>query len=254
MRHTTFAACTAVGLMVGGSAIAQSTHHTAGAGGGTLTMNMGGDHDSAPVYYFIRANRLDYGASQAGARGSWDIDARIGTDDHRLVLKTEGEYVRGKGENAEVQLLYSTPITDFFDFQIGARQLFVPVGRSYFAMGVQGVLPWFIDTEATIFISNKGQPSARIKAEIDLPWTASIYSRPSIELNAYGSDDRQVGTYAGLGTVKLALQTRYQVTRQLAPYVEIGWEKAFGQTANAARHDGERTDNAYAVVGIRLLY
>ena len=27
-----------------------------------------------------------------------------------------------------------------------------------------------------------------------------------------------------------------------------------GQTANAARHDGERTDNAYAVVGIRLLY
>jgi copper resistance protein B len=254
MRRITWAACAAVGLVAGTPALAQSPHHAAGATGGKLTMNMGGEHDTAPVYYFLRANRLDYGASQAGARGSWDIDARIGTDEHRLVLKTEGEYVRGKGENAEVQLLYSTPLTDFFDFQIGARQRFVPVGRSYFAIGVQGVLPWFIDTEATIFISNKGQPSARIKAEIDLPWTGTIYSRPSIELNAYGSDDRQAGDYAGLGTVKLAVQTRYQMTRQLAPYVEIGWEKAFGQTANAMRHDGERTDNAYAVVGIRLLY
>jgi copper resistance protein B len=244
----------ALASLLAAPAVAQAPHRQAAPAGGALTMNMGNEHASAPLYYFVRANRLDYGASRGGARGSWDIDARIGTDEHRLVLKTEGEYVRGRGEHVDLQALYSTPLSEFFDFQIGARQLFVPVGRSYFAVGVQGVLPWFIDTEATLFISSKGQPSARLKAEIDLPWTGTIYSRPSIELNAYGADDRQVGGYAGVGTVKLALQTRYQMTRQLAPYVEIGWEKVLGQTGAVARRNGERTDDAYAVVGIRLLY
>lgn len=243
-----------VGLVIAAPLHAQTPHHSGGPAGPAPAMAPSGGHESAPIFYFFRANRLDYGASQAGVRGSWDIDARVGTDEHRLVLKSEGEYVRGKGENAEVQLLYSTPITDFFDFQVGARQSFLPIGRSYFAIGVQGVLPWFIDTEATLFVSTLGQPSARVKAEIDLPWTGYIYSRPSVELNAYGSDDRQVGIYAGMGTMKLALQTRYQLTPQIAPYIEIGWEKALGQTGSAARQSGERTDNAYSVVGLRLLY
>ena len=243
-----------VSLTMAAPALGQSTHPMGEVAGSTRSMASGDDHSSAPIYYFFRTNRLDYGASQGGARASWDIDARIGTDEHRLVLKSEGQYVRGKGENAEVQLLYATPISEFFDFQVGARQLFVPVGRSYFAMGVQGVLPWFINTEATLFVSDRGQPSARVKAEVDVPWTGRIYSRPFVEVNAYGSDDRQAGTYAGVGTVKLALQTRYQVTRQIAPYIEIGWEKSLGQTGNAARRAGERTENAYSVVGLRLLY
>lgn len=214
----------------------------------------GGGHDRAPFYYFFRANQLDYGPSQGGGRGSWDIDARIGTDQHRLVLKSEGTYVRGKGDEAEIQLLYATPLTEFLDVQVGARQSYLPVGRSYLAAGVQGLLPWFIDTEATFFLSTLGQPSARLKAEIDLPWTGWIISRPSIEVNAYGSDDRRAGTYAGIGSVKLALQTRYQMTAQIAPYVEIGWEKSVGQTGAAARQEGERIENAYSVVGLRLLY
>lgn len=242
-------------LCVAGAAIpvqaqAQSAHTMPDA----PPASMPAGHEATPMYYFFRANRLDYGASQAGARASWDIDARVGTDENRLMLKTEGQYVRGKGENAEVQLLYDRPITEFFDFQVGVRQLFVPVGRTYFAIGVQGILPWFIDTEATLFVSSKGQATARVKAAMDWAWTGQIYSRPSIELNAYSSDDPQAGTYAGMGTMKLALQTRYQVTSQVAPYVEIGWEKAFGQTGNALRQAGERSDAAYAVVGVRLLY
>ena len=102
--------------------------------------------ESAPLYFFLRANRLDYGVSQLGGRGSWDIDARIGTDEHRLVLKSEGDYVRGKGQAADLQLLYSTPISEFFDFQAGVRQLIVPAARSSFAIGVQGILPGFIET------------------------------------------------------------------------------------------------------------
>lgn len=217
-------------------------------------MRMDSEHSSAPLYYFFRANRLDYGASQEGPRGTWDIDARVGTDEHRLVLKSEGEYIKGKGQGAEVQLLYSKPISEFWDLQVGGRQSFLPIGRSYFALGVQGMLPGFIDTEATLFVSSKGQASARLKAEMDLPWTGQIYSRPSVELNAYASDDPAARTYSGIGSVKLAIQTRYQMTRQVAPYVELGWERSLGRTAMAVRAGGERVENAYAVIGLRLLY
>ena len=215
---------------------------------------MNGEHDSAPLYYFIRTNRLDYGPSQSGQRLAWDIDARIGTDEHRLLLKSEGQALKGRAKEAELQLLYSRPLTEFFDVQVGVRRLFAPTDRNYFALGVQGTAPYFFDTEATLFVSDQGQVSARLKADLDLAWTSTIYSRPSIELNAYGSDDRAAETYAGIGSLKFAIQTRYQLSRQVAPYFEIGWERLLGQTGRQARRGGERAENAYAVIGVRLMY
>ena len=242
------------GLAVAGPAFGQSGHSMIGSATAASGQTSAGGHESAPLYSFFRVNRLDYGLSQLGGRGSWDIDARIGTDEHRLVLKSEGDYVRGKGKAADLQILYSTPISEFFDFQVGARQLFSPAARSYFAIGVQGLVPGFIETEVTLFVSEKGQASVRVRTELDLAWTARIYSRPSIELEAHASDDRRVGTYAGIGAMKLAIQTRYQVTRLVAPYIEIGWEKEFGRAGSIAQQGGGRSDNAYAVLGVRLLY
>lgn len=241
-------------LAVTGPAFGQHAHQVAGSTSTAPAAGAAGEHESAPLYWFFRFNRLDYGASQLGGRGSWDIDARIGTDEHRLFLTSEGEYVRGKGEHAEIQLFYSRPITEFLDLQVGARQRFIPVGRSYLAIGIWGTLPWFVETEATLYISNKGQPSARVKAEVELAWTGRIITRPRIELNVYGSDDPQVGTYSGVGSVTLALNTRYQLTPRVAPYVEIGWDKALGRSGTVARQAGERAENAYAVVGVKLLY
>ena len=59
----------------------------------------------------------------------WEVQGRIGNDENKLTLKTEGEYVRNadKFENAEIQLLYQRMISDFFDAQIGVRHDIKPV-------------------------------------------------------------------------------------------------------------------------------
>ena len=246
-----------VGLALGGQAQAQSmpAHPTADPSAVAIVGTpMRGEHDSAPVYYFVRVNQLDFGPSQSGQRLSWDIDARVGTDEHRLVLKSEGLALKGRQKEAEIQLLYSRPLSEFFDIQAGVRHVFVPTNRNYFALGVQGTAPYFFDTDATLFVSDKGQVSARLEAALDLAWTPTVYTRPSVELNAYGSDDRAAETYAGIGSLKFTIQTRYEITRQIAPYVEIGWERKLGQTARQARRGGERADYAYAVIGVRLVY
>jgi copper resistance protein B len=215
---------------------------------------MAGEHESPPVYYFIRVNNLDYGLARRGPQASWDVNARIGTDDYRLVLKSEGEAVRGRTKDAEVQLLFDMPISEFFNVQAGWRRVLAPVNRNFFAIGIEGLAPYFFDTEATIFISEKGGASLRVKSGIDIPVAANLYTKPSIEANLYGSDDRALGTYAGFGSVKLALQTRYEITRQFAPYMEMGWERLLGRTGAVARSTGDRFENAYAVVGIRMWY
>jgi copper resistance protein B len=215
---------------------------------------MAGAHESPPTYYFVRVNNLDFGGSNAGARLAWDVNARFGTDEYRLLLKSEGEAIRGRTKDAELQVLVDTPISEFFNLQMGWRRVMAPVNRNFFAIGVEGLAPYFVDSELTLFVSEKGGAVARAKGAIDIPIVANIYTKPMIEVSAYTSDDRALETYAGIGRLKLALQTRYEVTRQIAPYFELGWERLLGRTGNAAHAAGERVENAYAVVGIGLWY
>ncbi len=213
----------------------------------------GGEHDRAPIYSFVRLNNLDFGGSGAGQRLFWDFNARVGTDENRFSFKSEGTAVRGRTRDADVQLLYDRPISDFFDFQVGIRHVLEPRDRTYFAVGVEGVAPYFFDTEATLFVSEKGQVSARAKGALDLAVTRTIYTRPALELDLYAANDRRTNQYTG-GLSRLSLQTRYEVTRQFAPYVELGWERTFGQNGANARRNGDSIDNLYAVVGLRLWY
>jgi copper resistance protein B len=213
----------------------------------------GGEHERAPVYSLVRLNNLDFGGSSAGQRTFWDFNARVGTDENRVSLKSEGTAIRGRTRDADVQLLYDRPISDFFDFQVGVRHVLEPANRTYFAVGVEGVAQYFFDTEATLFVSEKGQVSARVKGGLDIAITRTIYTKPALELDLYAANDRRTDQYTG-GLSRLSLQTRYEVTRQFTPYVEVGWERIFGQNGAQARRRGEGIDNLYAVVGLRLWY
>ncbi len=213
----------------------------------------GGEHERAPIYSLVRLNNLDLGGSSAGQRTFWDFNARVGTDENRVSLKSEGTAIRGRTRDADVQLLYDRPISDFFDFQVGVRHVLEPANRTYFAIGVEGVAQYFFDTEATLFVSEKGQVSARVKGGLDIAIARTIYTKPALELDLYAARDRKTDQYTG-GLSRLSLQTRYEVTRQFTPYVEVGWERIFGQNGAKARRRGEGIDNLYAVVGLRLWY
>lgn len=249
-----------LGLGLPGAAFAQmqmdpaQTERTDPKGKRQLASDIqGGEHDRAPIYSLVRLNNLDFGGSSAGQRGFWDFNARVGTDENRITFKSEGTTIRGRTKEADVQLLYDRPISEYFDLQVGVRRVLEPGSRTYFAIGVEGVAQYFFDTEATLFVSEKGQLSARVKGALDLAVTRSVYTRPALELDLYAANDRRTDQYTG-GLSRLSLQTRYEVTRQFAPYVELGWERSFGRNGANARLNGDSIDNLYAVVGLRLWY
>jgi copper resistance protein B len=191
-----------------------------------------------------------------GADGyGWEAEAFFGGDIHRFVLKTEGEGARGHGvEAAEVQALYSKAVAPYFDVQAGVRHDFEPKGRTYLAVGTEGMFPYWFDVEGAVFLSTKGEVLARVEGSMDFRLTQRLILRPQAELSFAAQDTRATGVGSGLSSAELGLRLRYEVRREFAPYVGVTYERLFGRTADYARAEGEDRDAVSLVAGIRAWF
>lgn len=185
--------------------------------------------------------RTRKGADVAAFEG----EAWLGDDASRWVLKARGEHLSGAGwESAELQGLYARPIGPYFDLQAGLRADIEPKGRTYAALGVEGVAPYWIETKATAFLSDRGDLSARLEAAHDLRLTGRLILQPRVETNLAGD-----GQDAELG-----FRLRYAITQEFAPYVGLLRHRRFGDEAAQARTANGRTGESRVVFGIRAWF
>ncbi|MGB5779731.1 MAG: copper resistance protein B [Allopontixanthobacter sediminis] len=185
----------------------------------------------------------------------WDAQGWYGGDLDKLWLKTEGEgNFSGPVESAEVQALWSHAIGPFFDLQAGARYDFEPTGTAYGVLGVQGLTPYMFEVDAALFLSERGDLTARIEAEYDQKITQRLILQPraEVELSAQDVPEQEIG--AGLSKAEVGLRLRYEITRQFAPYVGIEYEAKAGRTADFARMDGKDPDGAVFLIGIKAWF
>ena len=184
-----------------------------------------------------------------------DAQAWLGKDLNKLWLKTDLEFDADALKEAEFQALYSRAIAPFWDVQIGWRTDIRPEpNRNWAVIGFQGLAPYWFEIEANIFIGDDGRTSARLEADYEILLTQKLILTPDFEVNAYGKDDVATGTGAGISVLEIGLRLRYEIRREFAPYIGINWIKKFGQTANFARDDGESTNEAQFIAGIRLWF
>ena len=195
----------------------------------------------------------DYGAGQDDPIGSWDFDGWIGGDYNKLHLKSEGEIADGETEQAEFWAMYSRNIATFWDAQIGIRQDIKPESTTYLVAGFEGLAPYFFETKAHLFVSDEGDFSARIRQENEFLITQRLITQPYVEANFYAQDveDQDVG--AGLASAEFGIQTRYEITRKFAPYVDFRYERKFGETSTIAKKSGD-DDDFIANIGLRLMF
>jgi len=212
--------------------------------------------EGEPNFLFIQADRFEY-RSQDGRDGlNWDAHGWYGNDMDKLWLKTKGEKPTGaRMESAEVQLLYSRLWTDFFDIQAGVRYDPEPnPRRGYAVFGVQGLAPYYFDTDAALFLSNKGDLSARLSAEYELLLTQRLILQPAVEMNLSARNVRELGVGSGVSDIELGMRLRYEIRREFAPYIGVNWQQKLGQTKSMARNKGEKTDIPSLVAGIRFWF
>lgn len=184
----------------------------------------------------------------------WEAQAWFGYDEHKLWLKTEGSRVNGKTEDAELEAYYSRAVTAFWDAQIGLRHDFA-VGnapsRNWIGIGMQGLAPYMFEVDATAYLGDNSRSAARFKAEYDVWLTQRWVLMPEVELNVYGKSDPERGIGSGLSDTSLTLRLRYDIRRELSPYVGVTWKKKYGGTADYAQSAGESTAQTSYILGIR---
>lgn len=210
----------------------------------------------AGIFTFVEVDRFEYRVGPGADALTWDAQAWVGGDYHKAWLKTEGDDpIDGAVENAEIQLLYSRTIAPFWDLQIGARYDVRPdPSRGFAVFGVQGLAPYFFEVDAAGFVSEEGDVSARLEAEYELLLTQRLIARPSVELNFAAQEVEDLGIGSGLSDVELGFRLRYEIVREIAPYVGVAWARKVGRTADFTRREGGDVDDLKAVVGIRFWF
>ena len=212
------------------------------------------------TYYLLLLDQLEYRANDGEDTFNWDGIGWIGGDYQRLWIKTEGDVGLDTGDGeAELQLLYGKLISPFFDLQAGVKydQVYSSDGgpaRASGVIGIQGLAPYIFEVDASVFVSQDGDVSARLGAEYQLLLTQRLVLQPELEANLAIQDVEEFGVGSGLNDIELGLRLRYEISRQFAPYAGVNWTRKFGDTADFAEEEGESTDNFALVGGLRLLF
>lgn len=211
-------------------------------------------HGDFPVFWF-QGDRLE--AQMRGGNDGylWDIQGYYGGSTSRFWFKTEGEGEFGERlEDAEVQALYSRAIAPFWDIQAGVRQDVAGVETTHAVIGVQGLAPFMFEIDAAMFVSHRGDITARVEAELDQRITRRLILQPRAEVNLSAQNVPRLGVGAGIDSVEAGVRLRYEITREFAPYVGVEQSWRLGRSADYARAAGEDPSVINYVVGVRFWF
>ena len=213
------------------------------------------EHGGLPAYRFL-VDRAETRVRDGRDGYLLDVQAWYGGDIDKLWLKSELEGSWGKKpEHAEIQALWSHAIDPWFDFQAGVR--FDPQpgpNRTHLVLGVQGLAPYWWEVEGAVFLSNKGEVTARAEAEYDLRITQKLILQPRAEVDLSLQDVPELAIGSGLTSASLGARLRYQVSPLVAPYVGVEYERAFGDTRRFLRADGENPGGFNLLAGVRFWF
>ena len=215
-----------------------------------MTMMRG---EGGQSFHQVMVNLAEFDVRHGHDGYRWNGEARFGGDINRLVVKSEGDGTLRQGVGtAEVQALYSRAIGPYFDLQAGVRHDFQPSpGKTYATAGIEGLAPYRFQTEAALYLSAKGDLLGRTEIWHDARITQRLVVQPRVELNFAAQDIRRDRIGTGLTSAEIGLRLRYEISRQIAPYVGISYDTKAGRTAIITRRDGESVGTTSLVLGVR---
>ncbi len=211
-------------------------------------------HGDFPVLW-VQADRLEAQVRDGADSFLWDVQGYYGGTTSKLWFKSEGEGAFGEElEQAEVQALWSRAIGPYWDLQAGVRQDLAGPATTHAVIGIQGLAPYLFEVDAALFLSHRGDVTAKIEGELDQRITQRLILQPRAELSLSAQDIPELGIGSGLDKAELGLRLRYEIVREFAPYIGIEQSWKAGGSADHARAKGEGTSATSLVAGIRFWF
>lgn len=207
-------------------------------------------------YAQILVDRFEWRSGNGRDGYAWQGEASSGTDRDRLVLASEGEGTFGKRpEQAEFQAKWRHAVDPWFNVEAGVRHDLEPgPQRTYLLLGVEGLAPYWIETEAQVFVSNRGDIHARLQAEHDERITQRLVLRPEVEVNLALQDVPELGITSRLPEWAIGARLRYEITPRLGPYLGVEQRRSHADPRGSqavARADRSSTN---LVLGLRTWF
>jgi copper resistance protein B len=218
--------------------------------------------EDSTIFYHVLLDQFEGRSNGPDNEFRWDGEGWIGTDSNRLWLKSEGFLERGRATDGDSEALYGRPIPflRYFDVQAGVRyDLDSGPGRTWGALGVEGLAPYWFRVEPTFYFSG-GRVAGKLVASYDLLITNRLILQPEVEINAYSESDPRRGIGSGLSDLDAGLRLRYEflrdpaLSRKIAPYIGFAYTGTFGRTADFTRAEGSNPNDPRIVFGVRLWY
>lgn len=204
---------------------------------------------------FLSADKLEAQRDGDETAAAWEAKVGWGGDHDRFWLESTGERAEGISESLETRLFWTHALSRWWDTAVGLRQ---DGGegdpRRWVSVGVQGLAPYFFETELNLFVGESGRTALRLELEYDARLTQRLILQPVVEVTAYGKADADNGVGKGLAELETGLRLRYELRREIAPYIGVEWVRHLGDTADGGREAGDEVSRSAAVLGVRLWY
>ncbi|MDX2370685.1 MAG: copper resistance protein B [Colwellia sp.] len=205
-------------------------------------------------FYALLGDRLEY--NEQTDSGVFDLQGWYGTTFDRLVIKTEGDISEGNLEENQTDILWGHAISAYWDAQVGIRFDYYKEGenRKWLAFGFQGLAPYWFELDMTAYLGEQGNSAFTLEAEYELLLTQKLIIQPRAEITLYGKNDKQNSLGSGLSSSAIGFRTRYEFTRQFAPYIGVEWTNKFGNTADYVKLNGQSSNETVFVAGIKFWF
>ena len=245
-----------MGSMQGGSAPADARDPHAYSDGVDFTRG-----DARPRFAdemnfrYILIDNFEFSRVDGKTVVPYDLEAWFGRTYNRAVLKAEGDFASGDLEEARTELLWGRAFAAYWDTQLGIRyDSGAGPNRTWLAAGIEGLAPYWFDLEVTAYVGESSRTALRVDASYDMLINQRLILQPRLETNFYGRDDIERGLGSGLADVSLALRLRYEIRRELAPYIGVEWVNQYGGTEDLTRAAGNDPSDTRLTMGLRFWF
>lgn len=206
------------------------------------------------VRSYVLLDQLEWQARRRRSGLLLNSRAWVGGDRNRLWFRAQGDGDNADDARGAVHALFGRAISPWWDAVAGIRQDFgAGPARTWAAIGIQGRSPYWFELEATAYIGSGARTRARVEAEYELRLTPRLLLQPRAEVETNGKADPEAGLGAGTTTLELGVRLRYEIRREMAPYLGFTWSRAFLRS-DAIGADVEDVGGGRLAAGLRFWF
>jgi copper resistance protein B len=193
------------------------------------------DKGDDSINSFTLFDRLEFEGNTGVQLTKWEMSQWIGTDINKLYIKSEGDYAQSQGivGTADIQLVYSRSISEFWDIQIGARRGIQPEMAWDGVLSLQGIAPQFVEVELESFYNQYGNVLGRLTLRRDFLLSQRLILTPRFEVDVTKDAMPKRSIKPGVYELEAGMRLRYELAREFAPY--IGFDYVEEQSLSEAR-------------------